>query len=124
MATATAPAPLTPAEGRDKDTELSAYRDTREIAAGVAWDVVVHDPALGPDLARVRALELPAGADHEDMADFLWELVGDAARVGYTVGRLDLPSIVNMDSITSADLSRAVAALLGRATVEDGEAFA
>lgn len=122
MATATAPAPMTPCEGRDEDTTLAQYRDGPAIAAGIAWDLVVHDPGLGPDLARVRPIELPHGADHEDMAYFLWELVGDAARAGYLVAKLDL-SALDAQTITSADLSRAVAALLGRETVEDGATF-
>lgn len=119
---ATATAVLTPMSARDTEDTLSQYRDGAAVAGGVVWDLLVHDPAFGPDMARVDALSVPDGLDAEDMHQLLFDLVTEAGELGHRMARFDLAQF-DPETVSTADVSRALAALLHRPTVEDDQPF-
>ena len=117
-------APLTPLSERDTEDTLSEYRDDVAIAGSVVWELLVHDPVYGPDLARLAMIPTPKrlDLDADDVYAAMWDLITEAAELGYTMAKLDLTPFDGA-KVTSADVSRALAALLHRPTVEDGQPF-
>jgi hypothetical protein len=120
----TATAPLTPMSERDTENTISQHRDDESIAGGVAWELLVHDAAFGPNLARLVSIPVPDGLDldDEDIEGALFALLTEAAQIGYRMARLDL-SPFDRKQVTTSDVARALAALLHRPTVEDGQPF-
>jgi hypothetical protein len=125
MATATAPAPVTPMSAWD-DAEIALFTTPASMAGCVAWDVLAHLQGHGADLARIHEMRLPAGCEAENMQDFLWSLVTEAGEIGYRIANIDVKGSVLPFAgaqLTQEDVARAVIALLRQRPVEDDEAF-
>ena len=123
MITGTAPIrPVSVREDGEEAGTLSEYRDREALAGSVVWDLLTHDPRLGADIARVLGMELPDGADSEDMYAFVYELVTDAAECGYRLAGISLDPF-DPEIATATDVSRMLSAVLHRRTIEDDQAF-
>jgi hypothetical protein len=121
---AIATAPLTPMSERDTENTISQYRDDESIAGGVAWELLAHDPAFGPDMARLDSVpgQDQMDLDGENIQGALWGLITEAGRIGYRMARLDLTPF-DRTEVSTSDVARALAALLHRPTVEDEQPF-
>jgi hypothetical protein len=128
---ATATAALEPISPWDADDPVTDY-STRAAAAGsVAWAALTHSQTHGPDIARIvgpegNRSELPAGADAEDVYQFLYDLIQDAAEIGYATAQVELSGFgpaYGPSKVRTGDLARAVAALLRMDLIEDGQTF-
>ena len=128
MTTATAPVePI--AEWED---DPFAGHGTRASAAGaVAWNVLTHSQSDGADIARIigpthERTPLPVAMDAEDMWQFVFDLIQEAAWVGYTVAQIDTSGLDRPwagAELRTSDVARAVAALLRKDVIETNDTF-
>ena len=121
----TATARITPLE--DWDTEsVSAYVTPAAAAGGVAFTLLAHSAGLGPDMVRLRHATPPDDLESEDLFAFMFDLIEDAAAIGYTMAQIKTDGFASPydgADIKTSDMARAIAALLRTPTVEDGQAF-
>lgn len=133
MTTATAQGPA-PLEAWDDDQDdIESYTTLGHAAGSIAWKILTHaagehGPNVASNLALAVRLPAPDGldADGPDLYAFLWELVGDAARIGYTFAKMEaaMPGATrfgeNGQRFTSeAAMALGVAAVLGFDVVAD-----
>lgn len=119
MATATAPAPLRPV-GPWEDERVAAYSSMSAAAGSVAYNILEHSVRDGADMARVSGSEPVAGLEVDDMSTFVWELIQDAARIGYLTAQI---KVKDDPDLTIHALALAVAALAGKEVLEMGQMF-
>lgn len=97
-------------------------------AGGAAWDILTHHEGFALDMAMV--LKMPAPADLSDAREgdihgFIWDVITEAGRIGYTYAKLE-PAFAEAarwnekgEYRSEIAISRAVAAILGMPLVED-----
>jgi hypothetical protein len=130
MAAKTTAQAIVPITEWDPDP-ITDYTRPADAAGGVAWAALTHSQGLGPDIARMTGPEGdravgPEGMDSEDVYQFLWDLVGSAAEIGYAVAQIETSGIDwphDGAKIQTSDLARAVSALLRVELVADGARF-
>ena len=121
----TATASLTPMEDWDNEP-LFPYVTPARAAGAVAFTLLAHSANLGPDIVRVRHAAEPDGLESDDMFGFLWDLIQDAAEIGYTMAQIKTDGFglpYEGAEVRTSDMARAIAALLRRDLVEDGQPF-
>lgn len=110
---------------------IDAYTTKAGAAGSVAWNVLTHSQGAGPDIARMVGPEGhrrpgPKGMDAEDVWQFVWELVGDAAEIGYVLAQIETSGFDRQwegAKLRTSDAARAIAALLRIDLIEDGQTF-
>lgn len=118
---ATTAADITPLdEGWEDDSTFGHWASPALASGSIAFQVLVHSQEHGPDMVRVARSKLPAGLESEDLFEFLYILIGDAAKIGFMVrqihGTFD-------EDLEEGRIARAVAQLLSIDIVETDQAF-
>lgn len=119
MVTATEPAPVGPVDIWEGE-RVAAYSSMAAAAGSIAYNLLEHSARDGADITRVSNAERVNGLEADDMATFVWDTIQDAAAIGYMTAQIN---VKDDPDLTIEALARAVAALMGKPLIEQGQTF-